>query len=215
MNTKAWYLSKILWVNTIAVLALLLQTRFGFVIDPEAQTGLLAVVNLALRAITRQPLEWKPSGPDDGNTELPHFIPPTGTAGFMRLRLLFAGLLILSAMMLMCTGCASTPSTSQPPTATASDSPQVLAGKSLLAVKSTIVTAATATDALCKAGKIPADICSQAKTAYELAQPAYDAAVDSYLLMTSGGGDPGDFGRKLTTIQSLAANLLEFSRGVK
>lgn len=145
---------------------------------------------------------------------IPSYPPPPlvkgdiAAGGFIRLPLLIVTLLICT--MLLFAGCATTN------TAPASDdSPQVLAGKSLLAVKSTIVTAATATDAFCKSGKMSADKCAQAKTAYETAKPAYDAAVDAYLLMTSSGGDPGEFGRSLTRVQGLAASLLSLAGGAQ
>ena len=55
---KVWE-SKTFWVNVIAILALLAQTQVGFVIDPEAQAALLAVINVGLRAVTKQPIAWK------------------------------------------------------------------------------------------------------------------------------------------------------------
>ena len=55
---KVWE-SKTFWVNVIAVLALLAQTQVGFIIDPEAQAALLAVINLGLRAVTKTPIAWK------------------------------------------------------------------------------------------------------------------------------------------------------------
>ena len=56
---KRWYLSKILWVNVIAIGAIIAQSQFEFVIDPEAQVGILAVINLILRAITKTGLTVK------------------------------------------------------------------------------------------------------------------------------------------------------------
>lgn len=53
MNTKAWWRSKTLWVNLVAGGALLAQSQFAFVISPEAQGAILAVVNLILRLITK------------------------------------------------------------------------------------------------------------------------------------------------------------------
>lgn len=57
--TKKWYLSKTLWVNAIAIVALVLQAQFGFVIGGEEQLAILAVVNLVLRAVTKEPLSLK------------------------------------------------------------------------------------------------------------------------------------------------------------
>lgn len=51
---KKWYASKIMWVNIIAVATGLVQTQTGFVIDVEAQGAILAVVNIVLRAVTKE-----------------------------------------------------------------------------------------------------------------------------------------------------------------
>lgn len=121
--------------------------------------------------------------------------------------------LLLLLALTFSAGCASTGTAPADTTAvTVKDSPLTLAGKSLLAVKSTITTAATATDALCKSGALPADKCTQAKAAYETAKPAYDAAVNAYLLMSSTGGDPATFGAALTRVQGIAGNLLAISQ---
>jgi hypothetical protein len=53
---KPWYTSKTLWGNTLAGVALLAQAYWGFVIDAEAQAGLLVVMNLILRVITKSGL---------------------------------------------------------------------------------------------------------------------------------------------------------------
>ncbi|MBC8521367.1 MAG: hypothetical protein H8D26_05190 [Methanomicrobia archaeon] len=53
---KRWYQSKTLWVNLIAVAALITQAQFGFVIAPEEQVGILALINLILRAATSEGL---------------------------------------------------------------------------------------------------------------------------------------------------------------
>ena len=54
METKSWYASKTLWVNAIAFAALLIQSfGTGFVIAPEEQAGILVIVNVILRIITK------------------------------------------------------------------------------------------------------------------------------------------------------------------
>ena len=53
---KRWFLSKVLWINAIAVLALWLQLKFGFIIDAEEQVAIIAVINILLRLVTKQPL---------------------------------------------------------------------------------------------------------------------------------------------------------------
>ena len=51
--------SKTLWINIISIVAILAQAEFGFIIDAESQFALLAVINLLLRAITKEELDWK------------------------------------------------------------------------------------------------------------------------------------------------------------
>ena len=54
MDSKPWYISKTLWVNAIAFAALLLQSfGTGFVIAPEEQVGILVVLNILLRLVTK------------------------------------------------------------------------------------------------------------------------------------------------------------------
>jgi len=55
---KQWYTSKMLWVNAIEIVAIIAQMQFGFVIDPAGQVGLLATLNILLRAITGESLLW-------------------------------------------------------------------------------------------------------------------------------------------------------------
>ena len=56
MNTKRWYTSKTLWVNLLAIVALVAQGQFGYILDAEAQSVILAVINLLLRALTKKGL---------------------------------------------------------------------------------------------------------------------------------------------------------------
>ena len=55
MNKK-FYLSKTLWVNLIAIVGLIF---FGGELNPEVVTMILAGINMVLRLITKEPLEWK------------------------------------------------------------------------------------------------------------------------------------------------------------
>lgn len=50
--------SKTFWVNLLAIAGIVAQAQFGYVIPPEAQTLVLALGNLGLRIITRQPIDW-------------------------------------------------------------------------------------------------------------------------------------------------------------
>jgi hypothetical protein len=190
---KTWYTSKTLWINIIAAIALVVQTQIGFVIDPEAQAGLLTLINIVLRLITSTPLNWSTPPASGGDPE----------AGFINLRLLVELFLVMFIVALLCAGCATTGTAPQ-----ATDTPQITAGKSLLAVKSGIVVAATSVDRLCTAHVLTTETCTKAKTAYEQSKIAYDAAVDAYLLMSAQGGDPAAFGAALIRVQDLAKNLL-------
>ena len=55
-DTKEWYHSKTIWVNIIAMIAILLQAVFGFLVTPEEQMAVIVIVNLLLRAITKTPI---------------------------------------------------------------------------------------------------------------------------------------------------------------
>lgn len=189
---KNWYTSKTLWLNLIAVIVLVVQTQTGFVIDPETQAGLLAVINLVLRAITGTTLSWSTN---------PSTL--TDESGRIHIPLLFL-LITFTCLMLLTSGCATTIAAGT----AKQDTPLQTAGKSLLAVKSGIVTAATATASFCQLGTIGAEKCGMAQDAYAAAKPAYDLALESYLLMSTGGGDPADFGAALLRVQNLAASLL-------
>jgi hypothetical protein len=148
------------------------------------------------------------SGGDPDKATAPSETPPGDQAksegGFVSLRILPV-VAVAGLLMLMLAGCATTGTAPTP-----QDSPQILAGKSLLAVQKTIVTAAQAVDGLCKSGVMTVDRCVQARAAYELAKPAYDSAMDAYLLMQQGG-DPAAFAATLQRAQSLAGNLLQLS----
>ena len=62
MEGKSPLYSKTLWVNLIAVVAMFFQSQTGMVIDPEYQVAILSVVNLILRLVTREPVNWKSGG---------------------------------------------------------------------------------------------------------------------------------------------------------
>lgn len=57
-DVKAWYTSKVLWVNILGGITLILG-HFGFSpVDGTTAAAVLAVVNFVLRLITKQPIEW-------------------------------------------------------------------------------------------------------------------------------------------------------------
>lgn len=56
---KKWYISKTLWINLIAVAAIVIQGVTGKeIISTAAQGTILALVNLGLRVITKESIEW-------------------------------------------------------------------------------------------------------------------------------------------------------------
>lgn len=55
---KKWYLSKTIWINIIALTAMVIQTQTGFIITPELQAMALTVINLGVRAVTNQEVIW-------------------------------------------------------------------------------------------------------------------------------------------------------------
>lgn len=56
---KKWYRSKTFWVNLIGIGAIILQCEYGFIIEPEHEVMILGLVNLILRLITKEGLEFK------------------------------------------------------------------------------------------------------------------------------------------------------------
>jgi len=59
MENKIWYLSKTLWINVLAIVAIIVQGTLGYNISAEMQVSLLAIINIIMRAITNQPLREK------------------------------------------------------------------------------------------------------------------------------------------------------------
>jgi len=65
-NGKAWYESKTLWVNLIGVVAIVVQSTWGYVIGPEVQVALLSLINIILRLVTHKPITWSKSSSGGG-----------------------------------------------------------------------------------------------------------------------------------------------------
>ena len=57
MNKK-WYMSKTIWVNTLASIVLIAQAQWGFILAPELQGYILTGVNVLLRFITKEKIAW-------------------------------------------------------------------------------------------------------------------------------------------------------------
>lgn len=54
---KQWYLSRTLWVNAVAGVAVVIQVITGTaIVDPEAQSAIIVIVNMLMRVITRSGL---------------------------------------------------------------------------------------------------------------------------------------------------------------
>ena len=60
VRKKKWYKSKTVWVNAVALAASIVSMQFGVPITPEMQGGVLAVINIVLRLVTKQPVDWGP-----------------------------------------------------------------------------------------------------------------------------------------------------------
>lgn len=59
MEDKKWYLSKTLYVNAIALIAMIAQGVTGNeIISLELQGTILAVINMVLRLVTKSPVAW-------------------------------------------------------------------------------------------------------------------------------------------------------------
>lgn len=58
-NTTPWYASRTLWVNVLAIAAMIAQGITGKeVINMELQATVLGVVNIILRLVTKTPVVW-------------------------------------------------------------------------------------------------------------------------------------------------------------
>lgn len=55
---KAWYASKTLWVNALGIAVIVAQSNFSYVISPETQIYILGGINMLLRLVTKEPVEW-------------------------------------------------------------------------------------------------------------------------------------------------------------
>ena len=53
---KPWFLSRTLWLNILAMVAMIIQSRYGFVISVEEQVAIITVANIILRIFTDQEL---------------------------------------------------------------------------------------------------------------------------------------------------------------
>jgi len=57
---KKWFESKTLWVNFIALVAVVLEGIYGKpIINAETQSVLIVIINMALRILTKDEINWK------------------------------------------------------------------------------------------------------------------------------------------------------------
>lgn len=56
--SKTWYTSKTLWANVIGIGVIAVQSQYGYVVDAGTQVTLLALINIALRKITKEEIVW-------------------------------------------------------------------------------------------------------------------------------------------------------------
>jgi len=55
---KEYIKSKTLWLNIIALIAIISAGQFGFVLDGTIQAAMLVMINVLLRMITKEELVW-------------------------------------------------------------------------------------------------------------------------------------------------------------
>ncbi len=156
MTGKSPLLSKTLWVNVIAVAVMLVQTKVGFAIDAEYQAAILGVINMVLRIVTREPLDWSKSNQSGhiSNNALSVLFMISWSA------IVLIGLIALS-------GCSAT-------------SVKTTANK-LILTQETVIAAAQAADAMCSAGTLTQTQCDEAAKIYQQAKDAYDVALAAEL----------------------------------
>lgn len=56
---KDWYKSRTLWVNVIAIANIILRAELGLTLTPEAEVGILVIINFVLRYITKEKIVFK------------------------------------------------------------------------------------------------------------------------------------------------------------
>lgn len=55
---KDWWKSKTLWINLIAIAGIIVRAEMGLVLTPQGEIALLGAINLVLRLITKEELNW-------------------------------------------------------------------------------------------------------------------------------------------------------------
>ena len=55
---KSIWISKTLWVNVLAIVGLFLSAYLGFELTPEITVSVLGGINILLRYITKEEVNW-------------------------------------------------------------------------------------------------------------------------------------------------------------
>lgn len=55
---KLWYCSRMLWINIISIAVIIAQGQFGYIISPQSQVAILAIINIILRGVTKSEVVW-------------------------------------------------------------------------------------------------------------------------------------------------------------
>lgn len=195
MNSKTWWKSKTLWMNLIAFAALGLQTQTGFIIDAESQAGILAVINLILRAVTYEALDWSMGNQDSGQA---------GSARVITLLILFA----ISIAMFTVPGCATkgSMSTGTNSAVTAVTTAQQAANQTLYIIGSALKATPDVVEALYTSGKITKEQYNSVVPTYNQALASYILAVDALEAATAAGKDPGTTAAYATALATFMVN---------
>ena len=56
LTGKPFYKSKTFWTNMVALATMGLQMKYGFVVSADLQALILSLINLGLRAVTKEPI---------------------------------------------------------------------------------------------------------------------------------------------------------------
>lgn len=186
-EAKLIWQSKTFWLNLIAIVALVLQTYTGFIIDPEKQVVILGIVNTILRFITKTPINW------GGVAE--------GQQGFASIRFLLAVVMAIALMMLV-SGCATGVTAKR-------ETPQSIAAKTLLSSHQAVKGTAVTVDELCSQGIMKQASCTRARELYAQAQAAWFTSTDAYLLylISADAAAKDRYEKSLSGLQALIFDL--------
>lgn len=164
MGKKA-YTSKTLWANIVGIIVILIQAQAGYVIDPVVQTGLLGLINIILRLITKEPIQWGKDSDNSGGSD--------GLNGLNGLNSFGMCLLVI----LLVSGCAYN---------IKNETREVSATKTMISMREAIVTIAATADQMCTQGTLNQDQCNKVAEMYRKAEVTYDFAADALAVALSG-----------------------------